>query len=108
MSVSNLVAALDCVSNFYTKKGFKITHSLMDMKFGFLEDDLHSCCITLNLASAKKHVGEIEQFIRTLEECVFTEKCVTFQEVTLKIGSSCLVACESLSYFFVLRIVLVM
>ena len=77
MSVNNFLAALDCAFNLYKKGGLKITHMLMHMQFGFLEDDLHSYGITLNLASAKEHVGEIEQFIRTLKVCVCaSDRCL--------------------------------
>lgn len=68
MTTASMLAACDSVFNIYTRRGFVVTSMLMDMQFAPLRAALLKRGVTLNLASAKEHVGEIERFIRTLKE----------------------------------------
>jgi hypothetical protein len=58
----------------YLKRGFRITHFLLDGAFELLRGDLAALHITLNTISDDEHVPDIECFIRTLKErtrCIY-------------------------------------
>ena len=56
------------------RRGFKITHLLVDGEFEPLRGYMSSLAITLNTASHDEHVPDIERHIRTIKErtrCVY-------------------------------------
>jgi hypothetical protein len=62
-----------CIRNIravYMKRGFEITHILMDGQFETLCGDLAEMHITLNTVSSDEHVPEIERYIHTVKERV--------------------------------------
>jgi hypothetical protein len=66
--------AIKQVNAVYQKRGFNITHMLIDGEFDCLRGALSALKITRNTATNDEHVPEIERFIRTLKErtrCVY-------------------------------------
>jgi hypothetical protein len=71
---TTLLAAVRQVKSAYNKRGFNITHMLVDGEFETLRGDVAALGITLNVVSRDEHVPEIERFIRTVKErtrCVY-------------------------------------
>jgi Reverse transcriptase (RNA-dependent DNA polymerase) len=68
MESDTLLTASDNVFNIYSRRGFQVKNMMMDMQFSPLKDALLARGVTLNVASAQEHVGEIERFIRVLKE----------------------------------------
>jgi hypothetical protein len=60
--------AIKQVKAIYMKRGFRITHLLMDGQFETLHGDIAELRITLNTVSADEHVPNIERNIRTVKE----------------------------------------
>ena len=52
------------------KRGFILTHVLMDGQFETLRSELADIQVNLNTVSANEHVPEIERHIRTVKERV--------------------------------------
>jgi hypothetical protein len=65
-----ILKAIKHVHQTYSKRGFRITHFLMDGQFDKdgLDGDLAGLGITLNSVAADEHVPEIERHIRTIKE----------------------------------------
>jgi hypothetical protein len=73
-SAATLIAAVKQVRSAYVKRGFKVTHMLVDGEFETLRGDAAALGISLNVASRDEHVPEIERFIRTVKErtrCIY-------------------------------------
>jgi hypothetical protein len=68
-----IVVAIKQVIAAYSKRGFVITHLLMDGEFEPIRSDLALLGVNLNVASSNEHVPEIERHIRTVKERV---RCV--------------------------------
>ncbi|GAX11354.1 hypothetical protein FisN_22Lu047 [Fistulifera solaris] len=68
-TAKTLLNGIEQVYGHYLKRGFKITHLLMDNEFEPLRGDLASSMkIELNAAAADEHVPEIERHVRTVKE----------------------------------------
>ena len=65
-----LLASVKQVKSTYIKRGFNLTHILMDGQFDLRRADLADIKITLNTMSNDEHVPEIEMYIRTTKERV--------------------------------------
>ena len=63
-----LLKGMKSILQVYQRRGFQIETALMDGEFGHLRGELASMGVTLNETSRDEHVGEIEQFIRTIKE----------------------------------------
>jgi hypothetical protein len=63
-----ILAAIKQVKSIYMRRGFIITHLLMDGQFEPLRADIADLKITLNTVSRDAHVPEIERRIRTVKE----------------------------------------
>jgi hypothetical protein len=71
---ATILIAIKQVVSAYSKRGFIITHLLMDGEFEPMRGDLAAMRINLNTTSNNEHVPEIERHIRTLKErarCVY-------------------------------------
>ena len=69
-NMKTLLASVKQVKSTYMKRGFILTHVLMDGQFEPLRADLADIQIDLNTVSADEHVPEIERHIRTVKERV--------------------------------------
>jgi hypothetical protein len=70
-----ILISIKQVKSIYAKRGFKITHMLMDGQFESLRADIADLQITLNTVSNDEHVPEIERRIRTVKErtrCIYS------------------------------------
>jgi hypothetical protein len=67
-NISTLVASIKSVVQVYTRAGFWVTTTLMDGEFEAMHGDLADLGVALNEAARNEHVGDVEQFIRTLKE----------------------------------------
>jgi hypothetical protein len=56
------------IQSVYLKRGFRITHFLLDDAIEHLRGDLAALHITLNTVPNDEYVPDIERFIRTLKE----------------------------------------
>ena len=63
-----LTAITQQVRNVYAKRGFPLTHILMDGQFDHLRNDLNGMGIHFNGVARNEHVPEVERYIRTLKE----------------------------------------
>ena len=63
-----LLKGLKGILQVYQRWGFQVEMALMDGEFGHLRGELGSLGVVLNEASHDEHVGEIERFIRTVNE----------------------------------------
>ena len=65
--VEHIVDGITQVHKVYLKRGFKITHMHTDCELEPIRKEMTALGITLNYASKKEHVPEIERFIRTVK-----------------------------------------
>ena len=65
---ATLYKSIANVATLYRKAGFKVTTALMDGEFVSLRGGLAEIGVTLNETSRDEHVGDIEQYIRTVKE----------------------------------------
>jgi hypothetical protein len=71
---ATILAAIKQVKSIYMKRGFHLSHMLMDGQFEPIRAVLADLQITLNTVSRDEHVPEIERHIRTTKErtrCVY-------------------------------------
>ena len=68
MDTGTLVQACERIFGIYSRRSFKVTDMVMDMQFEPICAQLQCREVTLNTASAKEHVAEIERFIRVIKE----------------------------------------
>jgi hypothetical protein len=71
---ATILSCIKQIQSVYLKRGFCITHFLLDGAFEHLRGDLAALRITLNTVSNDEHVPGIERFIRTLKEstrCIY-------------------------------------
>jgi hypothetical protein len=69
-----IIKAFQNVFNIYRRRGFRITHLIVDGEYECLRGHMSSLAITLNTTSKAEHVPDIERFIRTLKErtrCIY-------------------------------------
>ena len=69
-NATTLIKACDNVINLCSKRGFKVTNMLMDGEFSVLKNPLLERQVQLDLTSANEHAGDIERFVRVIEERV--------------------------------------
>ncbi|MHA7927606.1 MAG: reverse transcriptase domain-containing protein, partial [Marinobacter sp.] len=67
---ATLLAAIKMVVGAYHKRGFKISHMLLDGQFDSLRGELSLLGIELNSVGRGEHVPEAERYIRTVKERV--------------------------------------
>ena len=65
-SAASLSRALIKVMKLYARGGFVVNLIMMDQEFATLESEFD--IVEINTTAARKHVGEIEQSIRTIKE----------------------------------------
>jgi hypothetical protein len=65
---ATILKTLQAALKIYGTGGFKVTVAHMDGEFEHLRVDLAIAGVYLNTASRGEHVGDIEQYIRTLKE----------------------------------------
>ena len=61
-----LINAIKAVAQIYHRGGFQVMQALMDGEFEPLRGNLADCGIALNSTARDEHVGEAEQYIRTI------------------------------------------
>ena len=66
--VEHIADGITQVHKLYLQRGFNITHMHTYCEFEPLGKEMTTLGINLNCASKKKHVPEIELFIRTVKE----------------------------------------
>jgi hypothetical protein len=64
-----ILAAIKQVKSIYMRRGFKISHMLMDGQFKLLRADMTDLQIKFNMVSNDKHVPKIERHIHTVKAC---------------------------------------
>jgi hypothetical protein len=65
---ATILSCIKRIQAVYLKRGFRITHFLLDGAFEHLRGDLAALHITLNTVSNDENVPDIERFIRTVKE----------------------------------------
>jgi hypothetical protein len=63
-----IIQAIKGVRDIYRRRGFCVTHILMDGQFEPIRGDLAGLHITLNTVANDEHVPEVERYIRTIKD----------------------------------------
>jgi len=66
--MATIMAGTKAVLQVYCRAGFVVTQALMDGEFELLRGELAECKVTLNTIAREEHIGDIEQYIRTIKE----------------------------------------
>ena len=54
----------------YKSSGFEVTSALMDGKYSNLHREIVDMGVLLNSSSCDEHMGDIEQYIHPIKECM--------------------------------------
>ena len=65
---NHLLCAVKNIRNRYGQEGFKVEWILMDSQFETLQGEIANLGICLNEVAEDKHMGKVEQYIRTIKE----------------------------------------
>lgn len=65
---TTIIQAIKAIRDIYRKRGFRITHILMDGQFEPIRGELGGLHITLNTVANDEHVPEVERYIRTIKD----------------------------------------
>ena len=71
LQATDIGTALRCVLNIYACGGFQGITALMDGAFAGLHVVCNQLHVTLNTTSQDEHVGDVERYIRTINECMW-------------------------------------